>query len=110
MSTNGVSVADLFADAELPSLEGGEDAETKLVEQMIHSVELSTEELDWLLMAEAYCANGYGRRLANRYIELKSRASTGRWRQMINILEALALKKYVIRLPGIAGPGMGGRP
>lgn len=107
------SADDLFADGGLPSLEGGQDAESILVKNMVLSVALPAETLDWLFFASQYCKEDrYGERLAERYVELYARASTGRFKRLTDIVEALSLKKYLPRLPGMPGGpggGFGGR-
>jgi hypothetical protein len=106
-ATNGAG-PDLTA-INLPSFEGGEDAESILVNAMVRTVALPVEVLDWAFMCEQYCSvGGYGRRLADRYIDLWARSSTGLFRRLIDGLEAIALKKFLPRLPGMPGGGMGG--
>lgn len=55
----------------MPALEGGQDAESIVVKQLVNSVALPFEIIDWLLFAEQYCKEDrFGQKLAERYIEL----------------------------------------
>lgn len=94
-----------------PSLEGGQDAESIVVKQLVNSVALPFETIDWLLFAGEYCKEkNFGRSLAERYIELYQMSSTGRFNRMVQIVEALSLRKLMEKMQlGGFGGSFGGK-